>query len=88
MHKSCKKKALLQGPFFIYPALTDSKTSTSKFNESKEIRWGSTVRKSPIGSTNNHLGMNPQMIKVSLYIQYYPPPRKKILSNRKRKRCC
>ncbi|PAQ14631.1 hypothetical protein CD798_10115 [Bacillaceae bacterium SAOS 7] len=39
--------------FQIYPALTGSKTPTSKFSESKEVRWGSTARKSPIGSTNN-----------------------------------
>ncbi len=42
----------------IYPALTGSKTPTSKFSESKEVRWGSTARKSPIGSTNNQWGMN------------------------------
>jgi len=28
---------------------------------------GITVRKSPIGSTNNQWGMNPPLIKVSLY---------------------
>ncbi len=33
----------------IYPALTGSKTPTSKFSENKEVRWGSTARKSPIG---------------------------------------
>ncbi|WP_242310049.1 hypothetical protein [Bacillus cereus group sp. BfR-BA-01524] len=42
----------------IYPALTGSKTPTSKFSESKEVRWGSAARKSPIGSTNNQWGMN------------------------------
>ena len=33
----------------IYPALTGGKTPTSKFSENKEVRWGSTARKSPIG---------------------------------------
>ncbi|PIE96208.1 hypothetical protein CO726_05535 [Bacillus fungorum] len=42
----------------FYPALTGSKTPTSKFNESKEARYGSTTRKSPIGSTNNQRGKN------------------------------
>ncbi|MDD1368757.1 hypothetical protein PTB13_12195, partial [Bacillus sp. MHSD17] len=40
------------------PHLTGSKTPASKFSESKEVRWGSTARKSPIGSTNNQWGMN------------------------------
>ncbi|ALQ68355.1 hypothetical protein ATN06_13600 [Bacillus thuringiensis] len=26
--------------FFFYPALMGSKTPTSKFSESKEVRWG------------------------------------------------
>ncbi|GAB6534711.1 hypothetical protein bcgnr5378_51380 [Bacillus cereus] len=42
----------------VYPALTGSKTPTSKFSGSKEVRWGATARKSPIGSTNNQWGMN------------------------------
>ncbi|PEF43057.1 spermidine/putrescine ABC transporter ATP-binding protein [Bacillus anthracis] len=33
----------------FYPALTGSKTLTSKFSESKEARCGSTAPKSPIG---------------------------------------
>ncbi|MGR5879113.1 hypothetical protein ACT7DO_06470 [Bacillus pacificus] len=41
----------------MYPALMGSKTPTSKFSESKEVRWGSTAHKSPIGSTNNQWGM-------------------------------
>ncbi|OAK34103.1 hypothetical protein BAU22_22660 [Bacillus sp. 4048] len=44
---------------FCYPALTGSKTPTSKFSENKEVRRGSTARKSPIGSTNNQWGMPP-----------------------------
>ncbi|AFQ08279.1 hypothetical protein BCK_01845 [Bacillus cereus FRI-35] len=45
-----------------------SKTPTSKFSENKEVRWGSTAHKSPIGSTNNQWEMkNPPLIKVSLY---------------------
>ncbi|PFM52128.1 hypothetical protein COJ45_00590 [Bacillus cereus] len=28
------------GIFVIYPALMGSKTPTSKFSESKEVRWG------------------------------------------------
>ena len=38
--------------------LPGSKTPTSKFSGSKEVRWGSTVRKSPMV----------RMIKVSLYL--------------------
>ncbi|MED1393938.1 hypothetical protein P4U12_19945, partial [Bacillus paranthracis] len=41
----------------FYPTLMGSKTPTSKFSESKEVRWGSTAHKSPIGSTNNQCGM-------------------------------
>ncbi|MCC2485292.1 hypothetical protein LKM01_26270, partial [Bacillus pacificus] len=41
----------------MYPALMGSKTPTSKFSESKEVRWGSAAHKSPIGSTNNQWGM-------------------------------
>ncbi|PGK36916.1 hypothetical protein CN907_17110 [Bacillus anthracis] len=52
----------------MYPALTGSKLPASKFSESKEVRWESTARKSPIGSTNNQWGMPPLLIKVSLYI--------------------
>ncbi|MDR4258427.1 hypothetical protein FO501_08110 [Bacillus pacificus] len=37
--------------FEICPALTGSKTPTSKFRGSKEVRWESTPRKCPIGST-------------------------------------
>ncbi|EJR29302.1 MULTISPECIES: hypothetical protein [Bacillus] len=33
----------------IYPALTGSKTPTSKFSWSKEVRWEITARKRPIG---------------------------------------
>jgi len=42
----------------LYPALTGSKTPTSKFSGSKEVSWGSTARKRPIGSTNNQWEMN------------------------------
>ncbi|AXY10786.1 hypothetical protein CUC43_30465 [Bacillus thuringiensis LM1212] len=45
--------------FEIYPALTGSKTPTSKFSGSKEVRRESTARKCPIGSTNNQRGMPP-----------------------------
>jgi hypothetical protein len=41
----------------FYPALVGSKTSTSKFSEVKEYRWGLTAHKSPIGSTNNQWGI-------------------------------
>ena len=34
---------------FYLSALMGSKTPTSKFSESKEVRWGSTAHKSPIG---------------------------------------
>ncbi|TPV45824.1 hypothetical protein FJ659_00825 [Bacillus dicomae] len=44
-----------------------SKTPTSKFSENKEVRWESTARKSPIGSTNNQWWI-PLLIKVSLYV--------------------
>ncbi|WP_170955046.1 hypothetical protein [Bacillus cereus] len=37
----------------IYPALTGSKTPTSKFGWAKKLGGRSTARKSPIGSTNN-----------------------------------
>jgi hypothetical protein len=40
------------------PALTGSKTPTSKFGECEEVRWEITARKSPIGSTNNQWGMD------------------------------
>ncbi|PFM63959.1 hypothetical protein COJ48_13430 [Bacillus cereus] len=51
------------------PALTGSKTPTSKFRcKAKELGGRSTARKSPIGSTNNQWGMNPPLIKVSLYL--------------------
>ncbi|PEZ24038.1 hypothetical protein CN315_19730 [Bacillus cereus] len=42
----------------FYPALTGSKTPTSKFSGSKEVRWERAARKSPIGSANNQWGMN------------------------------
>ncbi|PGM95796.1 hypothetical protein CN958_06145 [Bacillus cereus] len=42
----------------LYPALTGSKTPTSKFGECEEVRWEITARKSPIGSTNNQWGMD------------------------------
>ncbi len=41
----------------LYPTLMGSKTLTSKCSERKEVRWGSTAHKSPIGSTNNPWGM-------------------------------
>ncbi|WP_043314320.1 hypothetical protein [Bacillus cereus] len=51
-----------------YPALTGSKTPTSKFGWSKEVGGRSTARKRPIGSTNNQWeGTKPPLIKVSLY---------------------
>ncbi|PFD35538.1 hypothetical protein CN285_23635 [Bacillus cereus] len=52
------------------PALTGSKTPTSKFGcKAKGLGGRSTARKSPIGSTNNQWGMNkPPLIKVSLYL--------------------
>ncbi|PEA56785.1 hypothetical protein CON64_00655 [Bacillus pseudomycoides] len=34
---------------FIYPALTGSKTPTSRFKGSEEDRWGIIASKSPIG---------------------------------------
>jgi len=40
----------------LYPALTGSKTPTSKFRCAKELGGRSTARKSPIGSTNNKWG--------------------------------
>ncbi|KAA0774896.1 hypothetical protein DT250_05005 [Bacillus sp. AR2-1] len=40
----------------LYPALTGSKTHTSKFSSAKELGGRSTARKSPIGSTNNKSG--------------------------------
>jgi len=42
----------------LYPALTGSKTPTSKFSAYEEVRWEAIARKSPIGSTNNQWGMN------------------------------
>ncbi|QWG26862.1 hypothetical protein EXW58_04275 [Bacillus mycoides] len=41
---------------FLYPALTGSKTPTSKFSECEEVRWEITALKCPIGSTNNQWG--------------------------------
>ncbi|ATI54008.1 hypothetical protein CPZ32_11840 [Bacillus cereus] len=35
--------------------------------KAKKLGGESTARKSPIGSTNNQWGMNPPLIKVSLY---------------------
>ncbi|OTY16535.1 hypothetical protein B5P41_10720 [Bacillus sp. SRB_28] len=53
----------------MYPALTGSKTPTSKFGECEEVRWEITARKCPIGSTNNQWGKDtPPLIKVSLYL--------------------
>ena len=43
-------------PIF-YPALTGSKTPTSRLEENNKHWWGSTVRKSPIRSTNNQCGI-------------------------------
>lgn len=43
----------------FYPALTGSKSHTSKLDWNKEVRRRSTARKRPIGSTNNQWGMNP-----------------------------
>ncbi|PFY75325.1 hypothetical protein COI45_26405 [Bacillus wiedmannii] len=40
--------------------------------KAKKLGGGSTVRKSPIGSTNNQRGMNPPLIKVSLYCLFLP----------------
>ncbi|GAB6461242.1 hypothetical protein bcgnr5384_05840 [Bacillus cereus] len=57
LHHYLKDK-LIHNSLSFYPALTGSKTSTSKFSGSKEVRWRSTARKSPIGSTNNQWGMN------------------------------
>ncbi len=36
---------------FFNPALTGSKTPTSKSRGSTEVRWESTARKSPIGGS-------------------------------------
>ncbi|PFU48638.1 hypothetical protein COK86_00070 [Bacillus cereus] len=47
LSNSCTSPSKLN--FEIYPALTGSKTPTSKFSGSKEVRWGSAARKSPIG---------------------------------------
>ncbi|TKI43032.1 hypothetical protein FC700_13415 [Bacillus mycoides] len=33
---------------FFYPALTGSKTPTSKFGECEEVRWEITARKPPL----------------------------------------
>ena len=50
----------------LFTALKGSKTPTSKFSESEEVRWGISPVKS--GSTNNQWGMNKTpLIKVSLY---------------------
>ncbi|PGK34581.1 hypothetical protein CN907_22525 [Bacillus anthracis] len=58
-------------PLSFYPALTGSKTPTSKFDECEEVRREITARKSPIGSTNSQCGdeQSPPLIKVSLYIK-------------------
>ena len=40
---------------FLLPALTGSKTPTSKFSDIIEVRWGQLPVK-PIGSTNNQWG--------------------------------
>ncbi len=68
---SCNKESsyhIISSERKMYPALMGSKTPTSKFSESKEVRWGSTAHKSPIGSTNNQWGMKKTpLIKVSLY---------------------
>ncbi|QWH14992.1 hypothetical protein EXW38_22840 [Bacillus mycoides] len=43
----------------FYPALTGSKTPTSKFGcKAKKLGGRSTARKSPIGSTNNQWRMD------------------------------
>ncbi len=34
---------------YFYPTLMGSKTPTSKFSESEEVRWGQVTHKSPIG---------------------------------------
>ncbi|PGM87715.1 spermidine/putrescine ABC transporter ATP-binding protein [Bacillus cereus] len=39
----------MRGLIFFYPALTGSKTPTSKFSEAKKLGGESTARKSPIG---------------------------------------
>ncbi|PEZ08934.1 hypothetical protein CN326_04470 [Bacillus sp. AFS018417] len=43
----------------FYPALTGSKTPTSRLRESEEDRRGVTTRKSPIGSTNHQWRIKP-----------------------------
>ncbi|PFX72306.1 hypothetical protein COL39_19650 [Bacillus cereus] len=52
----------------FYPALTGSKIPPQNSAEAKKLGGGFTARKSPIGSTNNQWGMNPPLIKVSLYL--------------------
>ncbi|PDY40583.1 hypothetical protein COO17_16185 [Bacillus wiedmannii] len=47
LSNSCTSPSKLN--FEIYPALTGSKTPTSKFSGSKEVRRESNPRKSPIG---------------------------------------
>ncbi|PFN10102.1 hypothetical protein COK19_07660 [Bacillus cereus] len=49
----------------VRPPLEDSAKAMS--SSSRFRFWGSTARKSPIGSTNNQWGMKPPLIKVSLY---------------------
>ncbi|RGN77480.1 hypothetical protein DXB51_12605 [Bacillus cereus] len=53
---------------FLSRYLRPSKTPTSKFSECYEFSWEINARKSPIGSTHNHFGIAPTMIKVSLYL--------------------
>ncbi|WP_312755501.1 hypothetical protein [Rummeliibacillus suwonensis] len=42
--------------FCVYPALTGSKTPTSRFRETRKIDGGSTAHKSPIGSGQQDVG--------------------------------
>ncbi|KAB2448328.1 hypothetical protein F8165_21200 [Bacillus cereus] len=55
--------------FVFYPALTGSKTPTSKYNtaEAKKLGGGGLPVKARLVRTNNQWGMNPPLIKVSLY---------------------
>ncbi|PEY38934.1 hypothetical protein CN354_09855 [Bacillus cereus] len=51
--------------YVFIPLFADSKTPTSKFSKSKEVRW---EINSPIRLTNNQWGMKKTpLIKVSLY---------------------
>ena len=59
-----QKRRSLHSYVFIIPFM-GSKTPTSKFSESKEVRWGSGCHKSRC-STNNQ--WKPPLIKVSLYL--------------------